>query len=659
MKKICSSRLRSSDNLEQMEKLPSPAAIRKLLPLSPVLKKKITSYRREVAEIICGENPSRRLLAITGPCSIHNPDSALLYAEKLRELSGKIEKEFFLLMRVYFEKPRTTTGWKGLIYDPDLNGEYNIAKGILTARKLMLEIAEKGLPIATELLDPVTAPYLEDIVSWAGIGARTVESPTHRQFASGISIPIGFKNGTDGNVQIAIDAIRTARAPHSYIGMLPSGHGGVFRTRGNPYGHLVLRGSSHGINYDAVGIGEAKRKLATIPNPPRILVDCSHGNSAKDYKRQKIAFQDVIIQCRAGERGIAGIMLESNLKEGKQNLYEGIPPHPELSVTDGCISFDETSLLLLQASAILKNLKDLPPEVEFTLPNLSSPSKKELKRELPHDGTIAYLGPDGTFSQLAARSRFGSPEGKNYQYLPCRDIRTVFENIQEGKADIGVLPIENSTSGVVTQTLDLLLKYPLKITEEFAIPIHQCLLANCGKNEIKTLFAHPQSRSQCLSFLNNNLPNVEILEVESNALAAEMAAKFPGSAALGCESAAEIYHLKILEKNIADTSGNMTRFLVVGREEAIPTQRDKTSICFCIADKTGALYSCLEPFYRHNITLTMIESRPSRHQRWEYLFYVDLLGSRQDPEVAAALRELENNTSFVKIFGSYPSLVKE
>lgn len=658
MKKIVSSRLRSSANLEQMEKLPSPAAVRKLLPLSPALKKRITAYRKEVAEIICGENSARKLLAITGPCSIHNPDSALRYAEKLRELAQKVSGEFFILMRVYFEKPRTTTGWKGLIYDPDLNGEYNIGKGIMTARKLMLEIAEKGLPIATELLDPVTAPYLEDIVSWAGIGARTVESPTHRQFASGLSIPIGFKNGTDGNVQIAIDAIRTARAPHSYIGMLPSGHGGVFRTRGNPNGHLVLRGSSHGINYDAVGIGEAKRKLTTLPDPPRILVDCSHGNSAKDYKRQRIAFQDVIIQCRAGERGIAGVMLESYLMEGKQNLYDGIAPHPEISITDGCISFDETNLLLLQASAILKNLKDLPPEMEFTPIAPADPAKETL-RELPPNGTIAYLGPDGTFSQLAARSRFGSPEGKSYTYLPCRDIRTVFESILEGKADTGVLPIENSTSGVVTQTLDLLLKYPLKITEEFAIPIHQCLLANCPQNKIKTLFAHPQSRSQCSSFLRNNLPNVEVLEVESNALAAEMAAKTPGSAALGCESASEIYKLNIIEKNIADTSGNMTRFLIVDKEEAAPTKRDKTSICFCIADRTGALYSCLEPFHRHHITLTMIESRPSRHQRWEYLFYVDLLGNKQDPEVAAALRELEANTSFVKIFGSYPSLVKE
>jgi len=285
---------------------------------------------------------------IVGPCSIHNRDSALKYARKLSELSKKVSDKIFIVMRVYFEKPRTTIGWKGMIYDPDINGSYNIEQGLFLARKLLLQIVDLGLPVGTEMLDLIIPQYVSDAVSWAAIGARTTESQTHRQLASGLSMPVGFKNATDGNVQVAIDAIRTANSEHSFIGVTEEGQIGVFRTSGNSYGHIVLRGGNQP-NYSAEHIAFLKVALNKAKIKCGIVVDCSHANSAKQYDRQRIALEDVIQQIRDGEDRIAGVMLESNLKPGSQKIVIGETPDPEVSITDACIGWEETEELILSA----------------------------------------------------------------------------------------------------------------------------------------------------------------------------------------------------------------------------------------------------------------------------------------------------------------------
>ena len=628
--------------------LPPPDMLRTIFPVSPALTKEIASHRKKIKEIICGTNPKeKRLLAIVGPCSIHNPEAALRYARKLKDLAEELEEDFLIVMRVYFEKPRTTTGWKGLIYDPDLDGSGNIAKGIRIARNLMLDIAELGLPIATEVLDPVTAIYIDDLISWGSIGARTVESQTHRQFASGLPFPVGFKNSTDGSLQAAADAILAARAGHTFVSIRQDGRAGVFHTKGNMAGHMVLRGSIHGINYDAPGIAEAGRKLDLLPHPTRLIIDCSHGNSSKDYTRQKIAMREILDQYAAGEKRIAGFMLESYLLESCQKLRKGVIPDPERSITDGCISFPETVTLLRSGAEILRNIPEKKKEV--------LPAAKETEKKEAFTGCVAYLGPEGTFSQLLAQKAFGVKA----KYLPCGSFKRIFDAISGNLADAGCIPIENTTAGVVTQNLDLLQKYPLYITGEAAIPIRQCLLGHNSLEEIKTLYTHPQSRIQCASWIAEFLPNAEVIEQDSNALAAQKASSDPTGASLGSEIAAAIYNLRILRSGIEDIHGGMTRFLLLGKKPALPTGDDKTSLCFSIADRSGALSDCLDPFRRHHVTLTMIESRPSRHKRWEYLFYIDLRGNQQDPDVAKALEELEPYTSFIRIFGSYPAIKEE
>ncbi len=627
--------------------LPPPDMLKTIFPISPDLAEKIDFHRKKINEIICGTDPEeKRLLAIVGPCSIHNPEAALRYARKLKVLAEEVKDTFIVVMRVYFEKPRTTTGWKGLIYDPDLDGSGNIAKGIRIARNLMLDIAEMDLPIATEMLDPVTAIYIDDLVSWASIGARTVESQTHRQFASGLSFPVGFKNSTDGSLQAAADAIIAARAEHTFVAIRQDGRAGVFHTSGNPAGHMVLRGSSHGINYDAAGIAEAGRKLSFLANPTRLIIDCSHGNSGKDHTKQKIALHEILEQYGAGEKRIAGFMLESYLESANQKLKVGTPPDPDRSITDKCISFEETVSLLHAGVDTLKNVKKNTAII---------PETEKREKTAPVTGKIAYLGPEGTFSQMAAQKGFPSASS----FLPCNSFKGIFDAISCNIAEGGCIPIENSISGVVAQNLDLLQKYPLYITGETAIPIRQCLLGHNTIKEIRTLYTHPQSRMQCSSTLEEILPDVQIIELESNALAAQKAVADPYGAALGSEIAAPIYGLNILKQGIEDVAGGMTRFLLLGKKCALPSGNDKTSLCFSIADRSGALSDCLDPFRKHHVTLTMIESRPSRHKRWEYLFYIDLLGNRKDPDVAAALQELEPYTSFIRIFGSYPTMKNE
>lgn len=340
--------MHNQKNISSNRLLPSPGMVAAEYPLSRSTAAAVQENRRKLRAILDGN--SERLLVILGPCSIHHVESALQYAERLRELSRQVGSKIFIVMRVYFEKPRTTLGWKGLIYDPDINGEYQIEKGILVARKLLLQIAQMGLPIATELLDPVSSSFFIDAVTWAGIGARTSESPTHCQMASGLPCPVGFKNSTDGNLQPAIDALLSSRACHSFIGVMKNGHIGLFRTKGNPYAHLVLRGGGGRTNYDPDSIAQTRERLqrAGLASSP-VVVDCSHGNSNRDYRNQRLAFESVVAQRLAGERCLKGVMLESYLREGKQPLREGSTPAPDISITDACISWEETESLILSA----------------------------------------------------------------------------------------------------------------------------------------------------------------------------------------------------------------------------------------------------------------------------------------------------------------------
>lgn len=335
----------SSNNLNITSRsvLSSPGAIRSELPLALDAVMKVIRDRGAICDILDGRD--NRLLMIVGPCSIHDPAAALEYARKLKALSDEVSDRILLVMRVYFEKPRTTVGWKGLIYDPDINGTYNIEKGIFVARKLLLRIIDLGLPAATEMLDPILAQYIADAVSWAAIGARTTEAQIHRQMASGLSMPVGFKNATDGSFQTALDAIETARNEHSFIGVLEDGHVGVFRTRGNPYAHIVLRGGT-APNYGAEHVAFLKVLLKKAGLRPRMVVDCSHANSAKKPENQGRVLHDILEQIEQGEDAIAGVMLESYLQPGRQSIKVGCKPASDISITDGCIGWEETAALI-------------------------------------------------------------------------------------------------------------------------------------------------------------------------------------------------------------------------------------------------------------------------------------------------------------------------
>ena len=342
---------KSSDvNILSRSKLPTPGEIHSELPLSLDCVSQVMRHRQEVFDILDRKDPRR--IIVVGPCSIHDRTSAIEYADKLAKLSSEVSDKLLLVMRVYFEKPRTTVGWKGLIYDPDMNGSYNIDKGIRLARQLMLEIVERGLPVATETLDPILVQYIVDAVSWTAIGARTTESQPHRQLASGLSMAVGFKNATDGNMQIAIDAVNTARRQHSFIGVDSNGEVSVFRTSGNPYGHIVLRGGA-GPNYEAEHIAFLKVAMRKAGLPPQIVIDCSHANSGKRFDRQKKVFYDIIDQIVNGEDAIVGMMLESHLCEGRQDIAAGRKPLPNVSVTDGCIGWQETEELIRYAHSKL------------------------------------------------------------------------------------------------------------------------------------------------------------------------------------------------------------------------------------------------------------------------------------------------------------------
>ncbi|MEC9487046.1 MAG: 3-deoxy-7-phosphoheptulonate synthase [Prosthecochloris sp.] len=334
----------------QITRLTAPRKLKDQLPVTEEIASTVTEGRREVENILSGKDS--RFLVIVGPCSIHDPAAAMEYAHRLKALRDELSEELCIIMRVYFEKPRTTIGWKGFINDPHLDGSFDIEHGLYHARKLLVDINALGLPAATEFLDPFTPQYVSDLVSWAAIGARTIESQTHRQMASGLSMPVGFKNSTDGRMQAAIDALRSAMHPHSFLGIDPDGHSSVITTTGNPFGHIVLRGGSGRPNYDAGNIAEAEERLARADLSKTIMVDCSHANSGKKHEQQAKVWNNIIGQRAGGTTSIVGVMIESNLSCGSQPFPADDPASLEygVSITDECISWQETEKILKQGA---------------------------------------------------------------------------------------------------------------------------------------------------------------------------------------------------------------------------------------------------------------------------------------------------------------------
>jgi len=319
-------------------------AVLTALPLGDAAADLVAQTRDRIRAIMQGRD--RRLLVVVGPCSIHDPRAALEYAGRLAALRRELADELETVMRVYFEKPRTTVGWKGLINDPHLDGSFDIETGLRTARKLLLDVAAAGVPAATELLDPVTPQYLADAIAWTAIGARTTESQTHREMASGLSMPVGFKNGTDGSIGVAVNAMVTASGPHHFLGVDRQGHSSIVRTTGNPDGHLVLRGGKNGPNYGSEQVAAAAAELAKKGLCPRMMVDCSHDNAAKDHNRQEQVAAAVGEQVAAGSAHLMGLMVESHLVAGRQDLKPGAAPTYGQSITDACVDFATTERIL-------------------------------------------------------------------------------------------------------------------------------------------------------------------------------------------------------------------------------------------------------------------------------------------------------------------------
>ncbi len=333
--------------VKQIVPLLTPRALKADLPMTEASNETVANSRDRIADIIHQRDP--RMLVIVGPCSIHEADGALEYARRLNELRKQLADRMEIVMRVYFEKPRTALGWKGLINDPHLDGSHDIEAGLKLARKLLLEITAMGLPAATEFVDSITPQYIADLISWAAIGARTTESHTHREMASGLSMPVGFKNSTDGSLDTAINAMKAARSPHSFLGIDQDGLTSIVRTTGNTDGHIVLRGGRLRPNYDPKSIAQAERKLEEAGLPKVVMVDCSHANAGKRPERQELVWQNVMRQRASGTRSLIGVMLESYLKEGNQPFPR---PRSELeygvSITDPCVSWETTERLLLQ-----------------------------------------------------------------------------------------------------------------------------------------------------------------------------------------------------------------------------------------------------------------------------------------------------------------------
>ena len=339
-------------HVRKMVRLVTPNELKAELPVTEAANRTVVEGRERVTRILQGDDP--RLLVVVGPCSIHNVDAALEYAQRLANLQRELADRMEIVMRVYFEKPRTTIGWKGLINDPHLDGTQDIQSGLRMARKLLLQVADLGLPAGTEFLDPIVPQYTAGLISWAAIGARTTESQTHREMASGLSMPVGYKNATDGSLQTAVDAMLAARSPHSFLGIDEDGVTSIVRTSGNPHGHIVLRGGRGRTNYDAESIREAAAALTKCKAAAALMVDCSHANSGKKPERQEVVWQSVIAQRAAGNRSLIGLMVESNLEEGSQPFPQSPKKLlPGMSITDACVSWGTTERMLRQGYDLL------------------------------------------------------------------------------------------------------------------------------------------------------------------------------------------------------------------------------------------------------------------------------------------------------------------
>jgi 3-deoxy-7-phosphoheptulonate synthase len=343
-------------NVISSDLLATPEEVKRRLPLTAAAGDTVYRSREAVRAILERRDP--RLFVVVGPCSIHDVAAAREYAGRLQALAAQVQSTMLLIMRVYFEKPRTTVGWKGLINDPDMDDSFHIEKGILTARELLLHIAELGLPAGTEALDPIMPQYLSELITWTAIGARTTESQTHREMASGLSTPVGFKNGTDGALATSINALQSVRHAHHFLGITQQGQSAVFRTRGNGHAHLVLRGGGGRANYDAVSIAVAERELTAAGLPPNIVVDCSHGNSNKDPSQQPVVAENCVAQISDGNRSIVGLMLESHLKAGNQPIPKDLSKlEYGVSITDPCVDWPTTETLLLKMHESLQRVQ--------------------------------------------------------------------------------------------------------------------------------------------------------------------------------------------------------------------------------------------------------------------------------------------------------------
>ena len=342
--------------IREVRPLISAALLQYELPADGALQAFIELSRREVAAVIHGSDT--RLMLLVGPCSIHDRDQALEYAKRLKALADELREDLLVVMRVYFEKPRTTVGWKGYINDPRLDGSFRINEGLRRAREVLLEVARLGVPAGTEFLDLLSPQYIADLVSWGAIGARTTESPSHRQLASGMSCPVGFKNGTDGSVQVAADALVACGAPHAFMGMTKMGQVAIFETAGNDDSHVILRGGTRGPNYEPADIDAACEALAKSGVLARVMVDCSHANSRKDYRKQVDVARSVASQVADGDSRIFGVMIESHLHEGRQDLKPGVPLKPGVSITDACIAWEQTEGVMRELGAAVRKRRE-------------------------------------------------------------------------------------------------------------------------------------------------------------------------------------------------------------------------------------------------------------------------------------------------------------
>ena len=333
-------------NIVSCSRLITPEAFKQALPISEPAAESVIRGRETIKNIL--ERKDKRLFVVTGPCSIHDPGAAVEYGNRLQELADRVKDTLYLVMRVYFEKPRSTVGWKGLINDPHMNGSFEIEEGLHIGRRLLLELAELGLPLATEALDPISPQYMQDLISWSAIGARTTESQTHREMSSGLSCAVGFKNGTDGGLAVAVNALKSVSHPHNFLGIDSEGQVSTVSTAGNKYGHIVLRGGNGKPNYDSVNIARCEQELKKAGVCPYIMVDCSHENSQKDPARQPLVSENIVNQILDGNQSIIGLMIESNINFGNQPIPDNLADLKYgVSVTDGCIDWETTESCIM------------------------------------------------------------------------------------------------------------------------------------------------------------------------------------------------------------------------------------------------------------------------------------------------------------------------